>query len=119
MSGSLIWSLVLAAVAFGNIYYPALDKLARGLASPYAKADGQAPARGGRLLIVTGRSHDSALYPGAVLVSALIFRGGSETLFRLAIPEIEDDWFRDLEISCSCSPAPICGLVPGSAASNA
>ena len=39
MTGSLMWSLVLAAVAFGLVYYPAFDKLARGLASPYSKAD--------------------------------------------------------------------------------
>jgi RDD family len=75
MSGSLIWSLVLAAVAFGIIYYPAFDKLARGLASPYAKADvGKrfSAAMVDGLLIVTSwflyRSHDSALYLGAVLL---------------------------------------------------
>ena len=38
MSGSLRVSLGLAVV-FSVIYYPALSKLARGLASPYAKAD--------------------------------------------------------------------------------
>jgi RDD family protein len=39
MNGSLFWSLALAAVAFAAIYYPSFDRLARGLASPYAKAD--------------------------------------------------------------------------------
>jgi uncharacterized RDD family membrane protein YckC len=39
MSGSLLWSLALTAVIFGVVYYPAFDKLARGLATHYAKAD--------------------------------------------------------------------------------
>ena len=39
MSGSLLWSFVLAGLAFGVVYYPALDKLTRGLVSQYAKAD--------------------------------------------------------------------------------
>jgi len=39
MSGSLVWSLALTAVIFGVVYYPAFDKLARGLATHYAKAD--------------------------------------------------------------------------------
>lgn len=78
MSGSLIVSLVLAAVAFGVIYYPAFDKLARGLASPYAKADvgkrGSAAAVDG-LLIVTSwflyRHYGSALYLFAGLLYVL------------------------------------------------
>jgi hypothetical protein len=39
MNSALIWSSVLTAAAFGLIYYPAFDRLARGLASQYAKAD--------------------------------------------------------------------------------
>ena len=39
MSDSMLWSLGLAAVAFAAIYYPSFNRLARGLASPYAKAD--------------------------------------------------------------------------------
>jgi uncharacterized RDD family membrane protein YckC len=35
----LLRSIVLAAILFGVVYYPTLNKLARGLASPYAKAD--------------------------------------------------------------------------------
>ena len=39
MTAILSGSLVLAAVLFGVVYYPTLNTLARGLASPYAKAD--------------------------------------------------------------------------------
>jgi uncharacterized RDD family membrane protein YckC len=39
MTGRLTWSLALATAAFGILYYPLFDRLARGLASPYAKAD--------------------------------------------------------------------------------
>lgn len=39
MSGSVLLSLGLAAIAFAAVYYPFFDRLARGLASPYVKAD--------------------------------------------------------------------------------
>jgi hypothetical protein len=39
MGGSTLLSLGLAAIAFAAIYYPSFNQLARGLASPYVKAD--------------------------------------------------------------------------------
>jgi len=39
MSDSVLLSLGLAAIAFAAVYYPFFDRLARGLASPYVKAD--------------------------------------------------------------------------------
>jgi RDD family protein len=39
MSDRLLWSLGLAAAAFAALYYPSFNRLARGIASPYAKAD--------------------------------------------------------------------------------
>jgi hypothetical protein len=39
VDGVLFGSIVLPAVLFGVFYYPTLNTLARGLASPYAKAN--------------------------------------------------------------------------------
>ena len=56
ISGTTVWSLGLAAVAFAAIYYPSFDRLARGLASPYAKAD-------------LGRRLSAAMVDGLVCIS--------------------------------------------------
>ena len=68
----LTWSLVLAAVGFGVIYYPALDRLSRGLASQYAKAD-------------LGRRLSAAMVDGLlVVIFWMLYRSANSALYLIA-----------------------------------
>src|SRR5262249_59883534 len=72
MSSHMLWSLGLAAAGFAAIYYPSFNRLARGLASPYAKAD-------------LGRRLSAAMVDGLLCMSTwwLYLRHGS-ALYLLA-----------------------------------
>ena len=68
---TVFWSLGLAAVAFAVAYYPALNRFARGLASPYAKAD-------------LGRRFSAAMVDGLLCVSAwFLYRSYDSVLYLL------------------------------------
>jgi uncharacterized RDD family membrane protein YckC len=106
MSGILLGSLVLPAVLFGVVYYPTLNKFARGLASPYAKADiGRrfCAVLVDSLLVMTGwffyRQFESVLYLLVALVYVLLRdstfgRSIGKFLFGLVVI--------DLETGCPC-----------------
>jgi RDD family protein len=69
MSDSLLRSLGLAAVAFAALYYPSFNRLARGLASPYAKAD-------------LGRRLSAAVVDGLLCLTIwVLFKGHASALY--------------------------------------
>jgi uncharacterized RDD family membrane protein YckC len=71
MRTGLIWSLALAAAAFGIIYYPAFNRLARGLVSHYAKAD-------------LGRRSSAAMVDGLLCMSTLLLYRSYHSILFLA-----------------------------------
>lgn len=72
MSGSLLWSLGLTAFVFSVAYYPALSKVTRGLASPYAKAD-------------LGRRFSAVMVDGLLCMSTwFLYRSYGSALYVLA-----------------------------------
>ena len=70
MSSTLLWSVGLSAAAFGLLYYPALNRMARGLASPYAKAD-------------LGKRCSAVMIDGLVCLSAWALYGHSQSVLYL------------------------------------
>jgi uncharacterized RDD family membrane protein YckC len=101
MNGILLGSIVLPAVVFGVVYYPTLNKLARGIASPYAKADiGRrfCAVMVDSLFVGTGwflyRQSDSVLYLLAALLyvllrDAMYGRSVGKFLFGLVVIDLE------------------------------
>jgi hypothetical protein len=70
MSSTLLWSIGLSAVAFAVFCYPALNLIARGLASPYAKAD-------------LGKRFSAVMIDGTLCLSAWVLYGHSRSVLYL------------------------------------
>src|SRR5262245_964408 len=72
MSGSVLWSLGVTTVVFAAVYYPSFNRLARGLASPYAKAD-------------LGRRFSAAVVDGLLCLTTWVLFKRHESLVFLLI----------------------------------
>ena len=71
LNSTVFWSLGVAATVFAVAYYPALNGMARGLASPYAKAD-------------LGRRFSAAMVDGLLCASAwFLYRSQDSMLYLL------------------------------------
>jgi hypothetical protein len=70
VSSTLLWSIGLAAAAFAVLCYPALNRMARGLASPYPKAD-------------LGKRFSAVMVDGLLCLTAWVLYGSSQSVLYL------------------------------------